>query len=389
MPEELDLDRRLDEWSALGLWRHALALALIAAVALVRWHHCLLLGEPLIDEETYLAAFRAVTQGDSPYTIASYHYTPLFAWAGSLLLRTAGEGGTLVIARALSLAGLVTAIWCALAWSRLPWGRRMLVGGVYVAVAPAVAGGLCTGNVSFAVIGVILVSLTQWSRRTPATGALPSGLALGATVAAKPLAPLALVALLCHRPAKGGRRHLVAGLAGSFAAALLLAPMLPRLTEMATQPIHQLSYERSFSLNRILALAGLDVGSLSIFLLGAVVLAWAVRRRRLERTELVAVAVTASVLVTPIIWNHTLVLTLPLQMIALVLAWSRRRVGSAADYELVLIVLAALAIQLSEGFGAVDEFAPAAQLAFLSVPYLAPAALLGYVLRFSTGRRKA
>ena len=61
MPDVPDLDRRLDDWSALGPWRHALALVLISAVALVRWHHCLLLGEPL--SAYHAAAFVLVVGG--------------------------------------------------------------------------------------------------------------------------------------------------------------------------------------------------------------------------------------------------------------------------------------------------------------------------------------
>ena len=286
------LDARLDAWARSGLWRHAAALLVISLVALVRWHHCLLSSEPVIDEETYLAAFRASGAGGSPYDVGSYHYTPFFAWAGSALLGALGETKALFALRATSLIGLSTAVWCSLAWTGASWWRAVAIGVVYVALAPAVGAGFCTGNISFAVIGIILLALTQWPRRSLVTGALPAGMALGASVAAKPLAPLALIALFCHRPAAESRqpgRHLYAGLAGAITAAVLLAPMIPRLAEMAGQAVHPLSYERSFSLGRILSLLGIDLGSLLIFMIGAVVLAALLRLRTLDRSLLVAV----------------------------------------------------------------------------------------------------
>ena len=385
----LDLDGRLAHWADEPLWRHLGALALIALVATVRWHHCLLSSDPLIDEATYLAAFRAMASGESPYSVGSYHYTPLFAWVGGRLLERVGDTGVLWVLRSGSLAGLSLAVWCSLAWLTVSQRIRLAFAMAFVALAPAVGAGFCTGNLSFAVIGVILLALTQWPLRSAAGGAIPAGLALGATVVAKPLAPLALVALLFHRPAVESRRHLIAGLVGGLTAAALLLPMLPRLSEMSAQPIHRLSYARSFSLQRILSLAGIEISGLVILLAGALLLAGLVRLRPLDRSGLVTVAVTASVLVTPIIWNHTLVLTLPVQAMALAVATHRRRVappGTARKhwYEISLVVLAVLSIQLAGGAGAVDELPRMAQLIFLSVPYLAPGALMIYVV-FSTG----
>jgi hypothetical protein len=393
----LDLDRRLDDWTNLAPWRHLSALALVALVAAVRWHHCVLSSDPLIDEATYLEAFRAVLEGRSAYEVVSYHYTPFFASVGGGLLSGLGELGTLGVLRVASLLGLAIAIWCSFAWLDVSWWRRLALAVGFVALAPSVGAGLCTGNISFAVIGLILLALVQWSRRSPASGAVPSGLALGATVAAKPLAPLALVALFLHRPTGGhgaqsgggiGRRHQIAGLVGGLTATALILPMVSRLAEMSEQPIHPLSYARSFSLQRVLSLAGIEVSALAIVLAGVLALAVLLRFLALDRSQLLAVAVTASVLVTPIIWNHTLVMTLPVQVMALVIAAERWRVarGKASrnrSFELVFVALGALAMQFSEGFGAVDELSRGAQLAFLAVPYFAPALLAAYLLVFT------
>ena len=405
MTSPFDLDRRLDNWAATKLWLHLVALVVIALVALVRWHHCVLASKPLIDEATYLEAFRAVVEGRSPYEIGSYHYTPLFAGAGAGLIGLLGEPGTLVALRLAGLGGLALAVWCSTAWLAVAWGWRLALAAAFVALAPAAGAGLCTGNVSFAIVGAILFALMQWFRRSLLSGALPSGLLLGATVAAKPLAPLALVALFFHRAwPKGSLGRFAArftAVVGGLVAALLLLPMVSQLAAMSSQPIHPLSYARSFSLQRILSLAGIEVSALAVFVFGALGLAVLVRFLRLDRSQLLAVAVTASVLVTPIIWNHTLMLTLPVQVMALAIAWSRWRRRHAAPpevsrhrtYELLLVTLGALAIQFSEGFGAVDALSRTAQFLFLALLCFAPAALTAYVLvstgaSSESGRRK-
>lgn len=402
------LDRRLEAWAEEGLPRHLAALAVLVIVAVVRWHHCVLAPEPLIDEATYLEAFRAAAEGRSPYDVGSFHYTPLFAWAGAKALGALGETGTLAALRASALAGLALAVWCSSAWLATSWTRRLALAVAFVALAPAAGAGLCTGNISFAVIGVILLALTQWPRRSWLSGAVPSGLALGATVAAKPLAPLALVALVVHRAAPGrdGPERpqalppppqelaaRVAGSAGGLVAALLLLPMVSELAAMSAQPIHPLSYARSFSLQRVLSLAGVEVNPLVVFVAVATGLAVLARLLPLDRSQLLAVAVAASILGTPIVWNHTLLLTLPLQVMALAVAIERRRDAPRTEsrrrfYQIVLVALLALSIQLSEGYGAVDALSRGAQLVFLSLPCFAPVALAAYVL-VSTGASRS
>ncbi|MFQ5528106.1 MAG: hypothetical protein ACE5GX_17850 [Thermoanaerobaculia bacterium] len=396
MTRHWNLDQRLDEWGGLGAWRHLASVVSIALAALVRWHYCLL-GEPLIDETTYLGAFRALAEGLSPYDVPGYHYTPFFAWSGGAIWSQWGEVGALAALRSTSLIGLAVAVWCATAWLAASWLGRLAAAVAYVALAPAVHAGFCMGNISFSVLGLILPGLIFWSRPRLATGAIPSGLALGASVATKPIAPLALVSLVCHRPAPGSagacsRRHWVAGILGGVTALALLGPMIPKIGEMTDQPIEALAYSRSFSLTRILDLIGIELTPPVVVLIGAVALVLLLRLGPLDRSRLVAVAVTASVLATPIVWNHTLVLTLPLQVMALSLALVRWRERTRGDrkraYEYCFVVLGALAIQFCEGFGAVDTFPPVPQAAFLSVPYVAPAALLAYLLVLGSDRRR-
>jgi hypothetical protein len=93
----------------------------------------------------------------------------------------------------------------------------------------------------------------------------------------------------------------------------------------------------------------------------------------------------AAVLAVPIIWSHTLLLTLPLQVLALTRAVARRREILAETnlwrrYESTFVILAVAALQLTEGAGAVDDQAVGFQLVVLSGAYLAAPALMAYIL---------
>ena len=110
----------------------------------------------------------------------------------------------------------------------------------------------------------------------------------------------------------------------------------------------------------------------------------------MNREEILAFGGLAAVLAVPVIWSHTLLLTLPLQVLALRRAATRRRGLPGADpgsnvsawlrYEGVFVVLAVLALQLTEGAGAIDDQSLWLQLPVLVVMMLAGPALMAYVL---------
>jgi hypothetical protein len=117
-----------------------------------------------------------------------------------------------------------------------------------------------------------------------------------------------------------------------------------------------------------------------------VALAWFDRRRPLSPAELTAVAVVGCVAATPMVWNHTLLLTLPLQAMALATAWRRSRVVSAdgrrrALLEPFVVALAVVALHTAEGATGITDRSPALQALATLPPALAPGFLLGYVLR--------
>jgi hypothetical protein len=287
--------------------------------------------------------------------------------------------------RSLVVLGLVLTVWLSLIWWRTPVWRRLVVGALYLCVASAIGLGMRTGNISFLVIGAIIPALMFWKDRP-----VLSGLLLGSSVAIKPIAPLAALVLLVHRPVEGGYRQVVAGLAAGVAMLGSLFPIVAFL-EMFSQNIAALSLNRSISLHRLFSLAGIEINPLIAFVIVAVIAIVVSRLRPLDEADLLCLALTAAIWSVPLIWTHTLLLTLPVQVLAVVRAFDRRRNwqsdGTQSNrtvgfprFEIWLVLVAVASIQLAEGAGSVDRMDSWIQLIALGIPFVAPAALAGYVL---------
>jgi len=111
------------------------------------------------------------------------------------------------------------------------------------------------------------------------------------------------------------------------------------------------------------------------------------RRRPLAERETMLVAPVVSLLALPIVWAHTLVFTLPLQVAALARVVGRarargaeRRLERRAAFEVVGVVLALAAIHGSAAAGVINDWPAGVQVVVSLLPTLAPAALLAYVL---------
>ncbi len=167
-----------------------------------------------------------------------------------------------------------------------------------------------------------------------------------------------------------------------------LVLLFPHLDELlALTDTHRVA--ATISLHRFPRLFGFEVNALWIsapLALAAVALA---ARLRLGRARLLCFAVTASIAVTPLVWSHTLVLLLPLEVLALAVAadrWAELRDEPPGSSPLpnwlepVLVVLAVAAIQLSAGAGSIGDRILVLQLFGAGVPALAPLALLAYLL---------
>lgn len=360
-------------------WQHALAVAAIALAAALRFHGAVGSVEPLGDELAQEKAFLQEAAGHSPYLEGSYVYPPSLLRLGAGL-RQLPLASPFLPLRWLSLCGLAILLWSATGWLvRAPW-QRLVLALVYVALAPGVRQGIEFGNLSFAVGGMILLGLLVWQRHP-----IASGLLLGASLLVKPFAPAALVALAFHRPAKGHRHQLAVAVAVVAAAVPLLAD--PELGAFLRHGSHAFVVERTVSLHRFLSLAGLPGAATALTLLLLAVVAAVARRWIRNPDQLLAVALAGCVTVTPVVWNHTLVLTLPLQAMAIALALSRLREAAPQErrwriWETAAIALAVAALTFAEGATGIDDRGVALQVFATLPPALAPAALAAYLLHF-------
>ncbi len=359
-------------WRGVPLWHHAANMtALVLVVVLGSWAE-LTYPEPLRDERAYIAAFEAVRDGRDPYQGTSYLYPPILAEVGGWVVSQIGVMGTLALIRAANVAGLVACSWLAVAW--LPVGPRLriLVSAVVLLASPAVLFGLECGNLSLAVSGMVAVALLIW-RELP----VGAGIVLGASVAIKPVAPLAIGVLGVHHPKPATMRHLVAAAAGAVVtlAALLTVPGLRTFLTLGDQGLEH----RTASLHRIGFLL-LGPG-LSIWVTAAVgVVALVVVRRigPLGRLQHLAVAIAATLTATPLVWGHTHVASLPIQGAALAILWHRR--GQRARFEAVSVVLAVAASHLAQGITGVYLQNPWFEAMGVLPPIAAPILLAAYLV---------
>ncbi len=380
------LRRSARAWRRLPWPWHLVAVLLLVLLALVRWSF-LRSPVPLGDEDVYLQAFETCREGGTPYDVKGFFYPPAFARAGAWLLGALGPGGTLAALRGANLLGLAFAFWAATAWLPLKVAQRWPAAAALLCLSPAAHAGLDLGNISFFIVGLALAALLWWPRRP-----LPAGVLLGAGVALKPIAAAAIPILGVHRPRHGlpGRgRHLPAAATAAVTAIVLLLP-ISGLRQMLDQEMVPLAYARSFSLQRLLALFGADVAQVVLTLAAAAMAVAAARWRPMSSVQLLCYAVATISLVTPLVWNHTLIVALPVQGLALAVAWQRlaaadsqdRRTRNRRRLELACVVLGVAMMHAGTTAG-FDHLQPAVQAVLLLAVGLTPAAVCAYVFRFT------
>lgn len=358
-------------------WRHAAAVALLLGVCVLRWWPYLTADHRVNDEISYVRGARLAAAGESPYSGGGYLYPPGPAVVGGAAIQRFGLLPTLRAVRLLNYLGLAVVAWVAVGFLPFAAAVRWLVAAAILCLSPAVRFGVAFSNLSLAVGGLIVFALAVWARRPLLAGSL-----LGGSLAIKPLAPGALAVLLAHRgEAPAQRRLLVVAAAAVVALACVLPfPWVGDMVGFAAAGIEPLG--RSASIHRVAFLLGWSrwTSALSILLLLPVV--WLARRRRLRPEEVVALALAATVSLTPVVWSHTLVLTLPLQVLAGARAWRRwrARTGTRPGYELALVALGIAALQLAEGATGIDDRPVALQVVAALPPAVSPLALVLYLL---------
>jgi hypothetical protein len=356
------------------VWKQTVIVAVQTVLLALLWHAHLLADYPINDELSYTRAIDFVLEGRSPYNYGGYLYPPLLAVVGAGITESYGSPAFLWLLRCLCYLGLVVTVW--LAAMSTPWRRWYpYATAAYLALAPAVYFGLVVHNISLAVAGSTLVALWVWRRRP-----ITSGVLLGLGAVLKPMVFLIPFLLFMHRPKEGGWHHRLAGGIGiGITGLLLLLP--PYLGEMFSLATRAATIPRSVSVHRLTYLAGWEEGTLWVSGVVALCAVWVVRRSELGWSDFLVVSVVASLMATPVLWSHTLLMALPLQTMALERLYRRYRNGASFRFEWALVILAVLALQLSGGATSIDD-----QGLLLQVSATLPVALAPLVLALYLGR---
>jgi hypothetical protein len=362
------------------LERPVVAIAIVAlALGALRFEY-LFAAAPWWDEQIPLEAARLLEAGASPYSHRYYNYPPPMVQAIAFAEALGATRALLLAWRAANLAAVVALAWLSTGWAGWRGAERAGVA-LAAALSPMVGHALAVGNLSPLVALPALAAFAA-ERRAP----WRSALLLGASIAFKPLALGGAVFLSVHRVWKGPRRPLpVAALGWAPACLLALAPGAHLLPAMAARMSEVYFDPHQLSIKRLLAGVGIEVASPWI---AAVVIAAAVglsRHRALEPARMLLVAPVVALAALPVVWAHSFVLTLPLQLTALARLRERWRDPATARGGRWLGEVVGVAAALAAMHGAAsptlaNDWPERVQWWVCLLPAVAPAGLLAYVL---------
>jgi hypothetical protein len=363
------------------LKRDLIIVVLLVVTAIWRWSPIVATDLPLPDERVYLRAADHVAAGESPYAEPGYLYPPPLAYALASPASAIGAIGaidSLRILRFLSLAGIVVSVWLS---ARLVHWHPALVAGLsaaFVATAPPVDNATSLGNVGGAANGLVLTGLLCWHARP-----VSSGISIGAGLVLKPIAPLAPLLILAHRPRTKSTRPVTAALVTITAAAALLAPSGTQLVDfLGNARGHANPY--NFSLHKLLADLGLELPPLAVSATVATLAIVILRRATVSRTSLLAIVIGTNLLALPILWAHMLLLLLPVQFLALdACARAFARQPGAGHHPRSTVALASVAVAatlLAHAVGTTYDLPAWAALIARAVPMCSIAFLTWFVV---------
>jgi hypothetical protein len=355
------------------------------------------------DGSNYQAAIDLVLSGRSPYEHRLYPYPPTLAVLGAWVSRLWGEETFRTVFRLFNILGGCAAIWGSLLITNWSLRLRLCLGAFGVLTVPTFLEGLNFDNVSTLVSGAAISGLVLWHRLPVA-----AGIFLGLSLALKPIALLAFFLLLFHRPLYPQKRHILAvGIAavttGLFLAIrpLLFLSAFRHPNVIKTMQDWSLS-QINISLYRLLVDFGLNLSPFLVLMIILMIGIVLIRIRPLDPDRLACLACAASLLSIPVVWEHTLLLALPIQTFSFAVA-VRRALAFRKSYPppvrdpklqrplVHLLLVSAGIITVFEGgrYGVLGKGVPWLHGVMLLIPTSAIVLLTGYVLRFNWELQKS
>ena len=261
----------------------------------------------------YLRAFDSYAAGGDPYDDPDFLYTPVFVVVGNVAYQALGPRAFVLAFRAAALLGVWVLVWLSLRPVRWPWPAEL------IAAALVVPSGLTDNGIHCANLTLLLAPLLAVGLLIGERHPLLGGTLAGSVNAIKPLGVTALaVAATSERGASARRAQLLA--AGAAAAAIafwLLLVGRHLLPEMLSRAHGKPEQGHHLSIHRALYQLGIHVPAVAVFVvvtaLGCAI-AWRYARTVEERT---AIGLAFSAMALPVVNPNTLLMSLPIQALAL------------------------------------------------------------------------
>lgn len=367
---------------------HIAAIAALLIVVAIRYFPSFTTLRQLGDEEAYLCAFKSIGDGRSPYECNRYVYPAPVAELGALLSHVAGARVVQVGMRIINGLGAAVAVWAALGWVGWAYAVRLTAGMILVLFAPPIQEAMEFGNLSPLATGLALAAFALWT-----TAPIAAGVLLGLGTVVKPIVGAGVVMLIFHRPTGTlRRRSLTAGVIAGIVISGLLATTPRLLPEMLRKSALGPNASHNITPYHLLHCFGIDLPAFlfsGIALAAGAIAAWT---QVFTSAELVAVSVVVAQLGAPSVFNHTLLLVLPVPILAFDAALRRvqgARTAGAAERTRSLVacivaVIGAGVILASDVFGEpVLDLSPWQYGLLALVPTLSPAFLAVMFVRAS------
>lgn len=262
----------------------------------------------------YLRAFDRYQAGGDPYDDPDFLYTPVFVVTGNATYQALGPRAFVLAFRAAALLGVWVLVWLSLRPVRWPW-PAWLAAAALVVPSGLTDNGIHCANLTLVLMAPLMVGLLV-SERHPLVG----GALAGSANAVKPLGVTALaVAATPERGRSLPRREqlLAAGTAALGIALWLLLVGRQLLPEMLSRAHGKPEEGHHLAIHRALYQLGIHVPAVVVFLvvtaLGCAI-AWRFATSVEQRT---AIGLAFSAMAVPVVNPNTLLLSLPIQALAL------------------------------------------------------------------------